>query len=152
MSISPLAMLAKKTIESAWLTGDAYDLATQAAEALESAQMLQAPETAAGHRRPREASAYSTAFQALTSSRPLSPNQAAQLLADLRKEDGLELADAIERDLSGKYRRTPTDTEASFRRKRRDYGAAMRIVNAFRHLAAAPLRPTLPPQRNRSTS
>jgi len=45
--ISKLAMLAKKTIEAAWLHGDAYDLATQAAEALESAQLLQSPETAA---------------------------------------------------------------------------------------------------------
>ncbi|MBK3563185.1 MULTISPECIES: hypothetical protein [unclassified Streptomyces] len=47
MSISQLAMLAKKTIEAAWLTGPSYDLATQAAEALEKAQLLQSPETAA---------------------------------------------------------------------------------------------------------
>ncbi len=45
--ISKLAMVAKKTIEAAWLHGQAYDLATQAAEALESAQLLQSPETAA---------------------------------------------------------------------------------------------------------
>ncbi|MFI7014422.1 hypothetical protein [Streptomyces sp. NPDC050164] len=45
--ISKLAMLAKKRIEAAWLNGEAYDLATQAAEALESAQLLQSPETAA---------------------------------------------------------------------------------------------------------
>jgi hypothetical protein len=45
--ISKIAMLAKKTIEAAWLNGSSYDLATQAAEALESAQMLQSPETAA---------------------------------------------------------------------------------------------------------
>ncbi|MEV1079922.1 hypothetical protein AB0I98_16995 [Streptomyces sp. NPDC050211] len=45
--ISKLAMLAKKTIEGAWLNGPSYDLATQAAEALESAQLLQSPETAA---------------------------------------------------------------------------------------------------------
>ncbi|MFD3614468.1 hypothetical protein ACFWWT_04295 [Streptomyces sp. NPDC058676] len=45
--ISKLAMLAKKTIEAAWLHGESYDLATQAAEALESAQLLQSPETAA---------------------------------------------------------------------------------------------------------
>ncbi|MEU1141831.1 hypothetical protein ABZ392_33985 [Streptomyces sp. NPDC005885] len=43
MSLSQLAMLAKKTIEAAWLTGPSYDLATQAAEALESAQLLQPP-------------------------------------------------------------------------------------------------------------
>ncbi|MGI5196535.1 hypothetical protein ACQEVY_23285 [Streptomyces sp. CA-288835] len=47
MSISSLALMAKKVIEAAWLNGDAYDLATQAAEALESAQLLQSPETAA---------------------------------------------------------------------------------------------------------
>ncbi|WP_328425941.1 hypothetical protein [Streptomyces sp. NBC_00443] len=45
--ISKLAMLAKKTIEGAWLNAPAYDLATIAAEALESAQLLQSPETAA---------------------------------------------------------------------------------------------------------
>ncbi|MET8765517.1 hypothetical protein [Streptomyces sp. NPDC004658] len=97
-------------------------------------------------------SAYASAYKALTSDRALRPNEAAQLLAELRVENGKELADAVERDLSGKYRRTATDTEASFRRKRREYGAAMRVVNAFRHLAAAPFRPALPPQRNRSTS
>lgn len=98
-------------------------------------------------------SAYSTAYQALTSGRPLRPGEAAQLLADLRKEFGIELADAIEQELSGQYRRTDRDTEASFKRKRQAYGASMRIVNAFRHLAAAPFRPNLPHQRdNRSTS
>jgi hypothetical protein len=51
--ISKLAMLAKKTIEAAWLNGPAYDLATQAAEALESAQLLQSPETAADYERLR---------------------------------------------------------------------------------------------------
>ncbi|RMB80128.1 hypothetical protein [Streptomyces shenzhenensis] len=45
--ISKLAMLTKKVIEAAWLNGRSYDLATQAAEALESAQLLQSPETAA---------------------------------------------------------------------------------------------------------
>ncbi|MFF5984372.1 hypothetical protein ACFY78_36575 [Streptomyces olindensis] len=38
--ISKLAMLAKKTIEAAWLNGSSYDLATQAAEALEAKGML----------------------------------------------------------------------------------------------------------------
>ena len=42
--ISKLAMLAKRTIEAAWLYGSSYDLATQAAEALESAQLLQSPD------------------------------------------------------------------------------------------------------------
>jgi hypothetical protein len=50
VSISQLAMTAKKRIEAAWLTGPAYDLATQAAEALESAQLLQSPETVAEFR------------------------------------------------------------------------------------------------------
>ncbi|MEU0332177.1 hypothetical protein [Streptomyces sp. NPDC006193] len=44
---SKLALLAKQTIEAAWLNGPSYDLAAQAAEALESAQLLQSPETAA---------------------------------------------------------------------------------------------------------
>jgi type II secretory pathway pseudopilin PulG len=44
--MSPLAMQAKQLIERTWLAGPAYDLASQAAFALESAQMLQSPETA----------------------------------------------------------------------------------------------------------
>lgn len=47
MGMSPLALQAKKVIEAAWLHGAAYDLASQAAFALESAQLLQSPETAA---------------------------------------------------------------------------------------------------------
>lgn len=47
MTISPLAAKAKKVIEAAWLHGAAYDLASQAAFALESAQLLQSPEMAA---------------------------------------------------------------------------------------------------------
>ena len=47
MTISPLALAAKKVIEAAWLHGPSYDLASQAAFALESTQMLQSPETAA---------------------------------------------------------------------------------------------------------
>ncbi|MGI5196536.1 hypothetical protein ACQEVY_23290 [Streptomyces sp. CA-288835] len=97
-------------------------------------------------------SAYSDAFRALTSEPALRPDQAAHLLANLRKEIGEELADDVERDLSGKYRRTATDTDASFRRKRRDYGAAMRVVNAFRKLAASRLPNSTPHQRTRSTS
>ncbi|MCG7204006.1 hypothetical protein [Streptomyces arenae] len=47
MTISQLALAAKRVIEAAWLNGSSYDLATQAAEALQSAQLLQSPETAA---------------------------------------------------------------------------------------------------------
>ncbi|MBQ0827654.1 hypothetical protein [Streptomyces tagetis] len=95
-------------------------------------------------------SAYSTAYQALTRGRPLRPAEAAQLLAALRRETGEELADAVERDLSGTCRRGPQDTDAEFRRRRRDFGAAMRVVNAVRNAAAATA--PLPHQRNRSTS
>ncbi|MFD5266715.1 hypothetical protein [Streptomyces sp. NPDC058335] len=97
-------------------------------------------------------SAYSRAYQALTRGRALRPEEASALLAQLRKETGAELADAIEEQLSGQYRRTATDTDGSFRRKRRAFGASMAVVNAFRQLAASPLRTTLPPQRTRSTS
>jgi chromosome segregation ATPase len=48
VTISSLALGAKKVIDAAWLHGGAYDLSSQAAFALESAQMLQSPETAAG--------------------------------------------------------------------------------------------------------
>ncbi|WP_432041466.1 hypothetical protein [Streptomyces cadmiisoli] len=44
--ISKLALLAKKTIEAAWLTGPMYDLATQAAEVLEAKGMLREPDEA----------------------------------------------------------------------------------------------------------
>lgn len=47
MTISPLALQAKRVIDNAWLHGAPYDLASQAAFALESAQLLQSPETAA---------------------------------------------------------------------------------------------------------
>ncbi|MGI3230599.1 hypothetical protein ACRJ4B_49945 [Streptomyces sp. GTA36] len=44
MSISPLALAAKKTIDAAWLHGDAYDLSSQAAFALEASRLLRDPE------------------------------------------------------------------------------------------------------------
>lgn len=47
MTMSLLALTAKRVIENAWLHGAPYDLASQAAFALESAQLLQSPETAA---------------------------------------------------------------------------------------------------------
>ncbi|MFB6943222.1 hypothetical protein ACFWGL_16990 [Streptomyces sp. NPDC060286] len=97
-------------------------------------------------------SAYTTAYQALTRGRPLPPGEAARLLAQLRKETGDELAAAVERELSGQYRRTDTDSDASFRRKRREYGAALRVLDRIRQTAAGPCRPTTPNQLNRSTS
>ncbi|WP_282795150.1 hypothetical protein [Streptomyces sp. CC224B] len=96
--------------------------------------------------------AYTTAYRALTSDRALRPDDAAALLAAVRKEYAEELATAVEQDLSGKYRRTATDTDGSFRRKRRAYGASMAVVNRFRFFAASP-SPLFPPrQRTRSTS
>lgn len=47
MSISPLATAALRVINAAWQNGTSYDLASQAAFALDSAQLLQSPETAA---------------------------------------------------------------------------------------------------------
>ncbi|MFG3090638.1 hypothetical protein ACGGAI_23740 [Streptomyces antibioticus] len=95
-------------------------------------------------------SAHDRAREALTSGRPLSPAAAEQLLADLRRETGEELADAVERQLDGKYRRTRDDTDAGFRKKRLAYGASMRVVQAVRRLAAA--HPFLPHQRDRRSS
>lgn len=54
MSISPVALAAKKVIDAAWLHGDAYDLASQAAFALESEQMLMSPEIAEELKRLRD--------------------------------------------------------------------------------------------------
>ncbi|MCD7440292.1 hypothetical protein K4B79_18935 [Streptomyces lincolnensis] len=98
-------------------------------------------------------SAYSRVYQALTSGRALRPGEAAQLLAELRKETGTELAAAVEQQLDGKFRRAATDSDAAFRKKQRAYSASMRVVNAVRRLAAAPLRPVIPnPRDNRSTT
>lgn len=98
-------------------------------------------------------SAYNRAYQALTSGRPMCPDEAAQLLADLRTETGIELAGAVEKQLDGKFRRQDGDSETAFRNKKRVYAASMRVVQAIRRLAAAPIRPNFPQQRdNRSTS
>jgi hypothetical protein len=97
-------------------------------------------------------SAYTTAFRALTAGQSLRPGEAAQLLADLRRETGEELADAVERQLSGKFRRADTDTDGAFRKKRMHYGVSMRVVDAFRALARTS-HPDFPNQRtNRSTT
>ncbi|WP_216588544.1 hypothetical protein [Streptomyces brasiliscabiei] len=96
-------------------------------------------------------SAYSTAFKALTSGRALRPDEAAALLVDLRKEAGEELADALAKDLDGRFRRADTDTDGAFRRKRRDFGASMAVVNRLREFAASTLLLSPPHQRNRST-
>lgn len=47
MTISPAVSAALRVINAAWANGTSYDLASQAAFALESAQMLQSPENAA---------------------------------------------------------------------------------------------------------
>ncbi|MYW48842.1 hypothetical protein [Streptomyces sp. SID161] len=96
-------------------------------------------------------SAYSTAYQALTTGRALRPHEAAKVLSDLQRETGEELANAVEQQLDGKFRRTDTDTDGAFRKKRLHYGASMRVINAFRVLAQAP-RPTTPNSPTRSTS
>ncbi|MEH0428795.1 hypothetical protein QBB34_21170 [Streptomyces stelliscabiei] len=97
-------------------------------------------------------SAYTTAFKALTSGRALGPDEAAAVLADLRKEAGEELATALEKDLDGKFRRTDTDTDGAFRRKRRDFGASMAVVKRLREFATSRFLLSPPHQRNRSTS
>lgn len=53
MTISPIALAAKKVIDAAWQNGPSYDLASQAAFALESSQLLHSPETAVEHERLR---------------------------------------------------------------------------------------------------
>jgi hypothetical protein len=98
-------------------------------------------------------SAYSRAFRALTSGRALPPDEAAQLLAALRKEHGDELADALGEHATEHYRPQSTDSKADDRRKRRAYGAVMRAANLARDIASSPFRATVPPQSNdRSTS
>lgn len=114
-------------------------------------------------------SAYSRAYRALTSTEALRPEEAAGLLADLRRETGADLADAVERQLSGTGVRTESDSDGSYRRKQRAFAASMRVVNAIRRLAAARIQPAeddaqprpaqspfspsnFPNQRNRSTT
>jgi hypothetical protein len=100
-------------------------------------------------------SAYSNAYKALTSGRALRPDEAAQVLADLRKEHGDELADALGKHATEQYEPKPSDTRAEDRRKRRAYGAVMRAANLAHEIASSPFRTTVPPQgdtTNRSTS
>ncbi|WP_333744110.1 hypothetical protein [Streptomyces ardesiacus] len=61
MSISPLAMAAKRVIDAAFVNGPAYDLASVAAFALESACLLQDPETAAAHEQAVETARHAVA-------------------------------------------------------------------------------------------
>lgn len=99
--------------------------------------------------------AYSDAYRALTRDRALRADEAAALLARLRREHGDELADALGTHATDQYRPTESDTRADARRKRRAYGAVMRAVNLAREIAANPFRATVPPQgdtTNRSTS
>jgi len=96
-------------------------------------------------------SAYAEVLQVLTTGRQLDPADAVQLLARLRKETGEELAASVEKQLDGKYRRTQADSDAAFRKKKLYFGASMRVLQAVRRLAAAPINP-FPTPRNRSTS
>lgn len=100
-------------------------------------------------------SAYSRAHRALTSGRPLRPEQAAQVLAELRTEYGAELATTLTAHAKERYGPKPSDTRADERRKRRAYGAVMRAAALAREIAASPFRTTIPPQgdtTNRSTT
>lgn len=96
--------------------------------------------------------AYSRVYKALTDGQAHPRSEVVQLLADLRREYGRDLADAVEKDLDGRYRRTDTDTDAEFRRKRRKFGAAIRTLNLVRDFASSPRSFTPPAQRDhRST-
>ncbi|MCX4575662.1 hypothetical protein OHB41_21200 [Streptomyces sp. NBC_01571] len=96
--------------------------------------------------------AYGKVYDALTDGRPRPRAEVVQLLADLRREYGQELADAVEKDLDGQYRRADTDTNAEFRRKRQKYGIAMRTLALVREFASNPRSFTTPAQRDpRST-
>lgn len=96
-------------------------------------------------------SAYAEVLQILTTERRIDPTDAVQLLARLRSETGDELAAAVEQQLDGRFRREPGMTETAFRNRKRVYAASMRVLQAVRHLAAAPINP-FPTPRNRSTS
>lgn len=96
--------------------------------------------------------AYSKVYNALTDGRARPRAEVVQLLADLRREYGQDLAAAVEKDLDGEYRRAETDTNAEFRRKRQKYGIAMRTLTLVRDFASNPRSFTTPAQRDpRST-
>lgn len=97
-------------------------------------------------------SAYTRAYQALTTGRPLRPGEAAQVLAELRTEYGEELATALAAHAKDKYAPKPSDTRADERRKRRSFGAVLRAAALAREIAASPFRATIPHQNDRSTS
>ncbi|MBK3572640.1 hypothetical protein JHN63_02130 [Streptomyces sp. MBT65] len=87
-------------------------------------------------------SAYTKAYQALTRGHVLRPDEAAELLADLRAETATELTDAVFEQLVTDSQATSTDTEAAIRRKRRAFGAGTKTLRAIRQTAAS--TPTTP--------
>ncbi|MCG7204005.1 hypothetical protein [Streptomyces arenae] len=98
-------------------------------------------------------SAYYRAHRALTSGQALRPAEAAQLLAELRRENGEQLADAIAAQLDGTCRRAPGDSAAAYRKKSWTFATVMRVVANIRRLSALPVSPTIPnPRTNGSTA
>ncbi|MEU9149158.1 hypothetical protein AB0D59_01055 [Streptomyces sp. NPDC048417] len=87
-------------------------------------------------------SAYARAYQALTRGRALRPDEAAELLAELRKETAKELTDTVLEQLVTDSQVTSTDTEGVIRRKRRAFSAASKTLRAIRQAAAS--TPTTP--------
>ncbi|MFE0036789.1 hypothetical protein [Streptomyces sp. NPDC059015] len=92
--------------------------------------------------------AYSRAYQGLVKG-GMSAGQAAALLAELRKEDGEELAAGLRAHAKTLLRPEPTDTFAIQRKKKIRFGALQRAADWIADTAAG--RISLPSQRtNRS--
>ncbi|MFF8656758.1 hypothetical protein [Streptomyces huasconensis] len=84
--------------------------------------------------------AYSDAYQALTSGHALTPAEAAQLLARVHDEHAHELADLVRSEARKLCAVDPQDTRAIDRRKRRRYGgmtAAAALIERARAEATA---------------
>jgi hypothetical protein len=98
-------MAAKRVIDAAWQHGTAYDLSSQAAFALESAGLLQSPETAAENARLRERLArYRTAWQRART-RARSTGGAADRYAARAVELQTALQDTLDALLAGQMER-----------------------------------------------
>lgn len=119
--ISKLAMLAKKTIEAAWLHGPSYDLATQAAEALESAQLLQSPETAAAHRSEALAEAEAAIAAAIDRNRDEHPTEQAMSARRLGMRAAERIVRGLREDTTEKCNPAEADAAPDFFRPGQTY-------------------------------
>ncbi|MFI8254122.1 hypothetical protein [Streptomyces filamentosus] len=95
-------------------------------------------------------SAYTDIYRALTTGRPLPPDEAAGLLTSYRRELGDELANGVAQYAREQYPETDRGTLASQRKARLRYGAMSRAAEWVRRATATGRLTTTPTQRRAS--